>query len=213
MSDDAVNHPKHYTSSPAKCSHCGTPIECIDVIEYMTLNRGNAVKYLWRADLKGATLQDLHKARWYVDREIQRITQEQKMAPGILEERAADLPEGTPTADTFTLNEYAKLADRTAKNFGSDQQDMIHATLGIMSEGGELTTMVKAYAIYGKPFDRENAAEELGDLLWYIALAARVVGVSLGEIAQQNIEKLRKRYPDKYSDQAALARADKAPGQ
>lgn len=73
-----VVHPKHYNQHPAG-------IECIDVIEHMTLNVGTAVKYLWRNGLKketfeGATEQesavrDLHSAIWYIQREIERITQ------------------------------------------------------------------------------------------------------------------------------------------
>lgn len=68
MSDN-VNHPAHYTSSPAKCQ-CGRTIECIDVTEHMGFNLGNVVKYVWRADLKGKALEDLEKARWYLEREI-----------------------------------------------------------------------------------------------------------------------------------------------
>lgn len=63
---DAVNHPTHYNSHPSG-------IECIDVVEHMPFNVGNAVKYLWRAGLKDAVIQDLKKARWYIDREIQRL--------------------------------------------------------------------------------------------------------------------------------------------
>jgi len=62
---DAVNHPKHYTSHPSG-------VECITVVEHMGFNVGNAIKYLWRADLKGNALEDLEKARWYCDREIAR---------------------------------------------------------------------------------------------------------------------------------------------
>lgn len=65
MADDAVNHPTHYNAHPAG-------IECIDVVEHMGFNVGNAIKYLWRADHKGAPIQDLEKARWYIDREIAR---------------------------------------------------------------------------------------------------------------------------------------------
>jgi hypothetical protein len=64
--DDPVNHPKHYTSHPSG-------IECIQVTEHMNFNRGNAVKYIWRADDKGDTLQNLQKARWYIEREIARL--------------------------------------------------------------------------------------------------------------------------------------------
>ncbi len=64
---DAVNHPKHYNSHPSG-------IECIDVVEHLPFNVGNAIKYLWRADHKGAQIDDLKKARWYIDREIARLS-------------------------------------------------------------------------------------------------------------------------------------------
>lgn len=63
---DAVDHPSHYTTHPSG-------VECIDITEAMNFNVGNAVKYLWRAGLKGAAVEDLKKARWYVDREIDRL--------------------------------------------------------------------------------------------------------------------------------------------
>ncbi len=69
---DAVNHPKHYTSSPAICSKCSTSIECIQITEYMGFNLGNATKYIWRADLKGDAIKDLKKAAWYINREIEK---------------------------------------------------------------------------------------------------------------------------------------------
>jgi hypothetical protein len=68
---DPVEHPAHYTSSPARCA-CGRGIECIDVTEVMSFSLGNVVKYVWRADLKGNAVEDLRKARWYLDREIAR---------------------------------------------------------------------------------------------------------------------------------------------
>lgn len=61
----SVNHPAHYTGHPSG-------VECITVTEHMGFCLGNAVKYIWRADLKGDALEDLRKARWYVDREIAR---------------------------------------------------------------------------------------------------------------------------------------------
>lgn len=66
--EDLVNHPKHYTSHPSG-------IKCIQVVEHMTFNVGNAIKYLWRTGLKeGAPfMRDLEKARWYIDREIKKL--------------------------------------------------------------------------------------------------------------------------------------------
>jgi hypothetical protein len=63
VSDDPVNHPTHYTAHPSG-------IECIQITEHMGFCIGNAIKYLWRADLKGKALEDLKKARFYIDREI-----------------------------------------------------------------------------------------------------------------------------------------------
>lgn len=71
-SPDPINHPTHYTSSAAKCSACGHRIECIEVTEHMGFALGNAVKYIWRAGLKGSPIEDLKKAAWYIDREIKR---------------------------------------------------------------------------------------------------------------------------------------------
>lgn len=62
---DSVNHPKHYTGHPSK-------IECIQITEYMGFCLGNAVKYIWRAELKNDAIEDLKKARWYIDREIEK---------------------------------------------------------------------------------------------------------------------------------------------
>lgn len=62
---DPVNHPPHYTSHPSG-------VECVDVAEHYGFCIGNAIKYLWRAGLKGDAIEDLKKARWYLDREIAR---------------------------------------------------------------------------------------------------------------------------------------------
>lgn len=63
MTHDAVNHPKHYTSHPSG-------IECIQITEHMGFNLGNALKYIWRADLKNDAIEDMKKAAWYIQREI-----------------------------------------------------------------------------------------------------------------------------------------------
>lgn len=66
---DPVNNPPHYNNSEAKCT-CGRRIECIDVTRHLSFNIGNAMKYLWRCELKGNTLEDLKKAAWYIQDEI-----------------------------------------------------------------------------------------------------------------------------------------------
>lgn len=70
---DLVNHPPHYKSGDAKCSNCGTPIECIDIVRHMVFNVGNAIKYMWRLGKKDDAVQELKKARWYINDEIKRL--------------------------------------------------------------------------------------------------------------------------------------------
>ena len=72
---DPVNHPPHYTNGAARCE-CGKVIECVQVTRHMGFCLGNAVKYVWRAEHKGARLEDLKKARWYLDHEIQSLEAE-----------------------------------------------------------------------------------------------------------------------------------------
>lgn len=67
-----VEHPAHYNSLGAKCAGCGRPIECIDVVGAMSFNLGNSVKYVWRAPHKGRSIEDLKKARFYLDFEIKK---------------------------------------------------------------------------------------------------------------------------------------------
>jgi hypothetical protein len=62
---DLVNHPPHYTTHPSG-------IECIEITEHLNFCLGNAVKYIWRADLKGDSITDLEKAAFYINREISR---------------------------------------------------------------------------------------------------------------------------------------------
>jgi Protein of unknwon function (DUF3310) len=64
--NDPVNHPSHYTTQVPG-------IECIDVTRWFTSNRGNAIKYIWRAGSKGDPVEDLRKAIFYLNNEIERI--------------------------------------------------------------------------------------------------------------------------------------------
>ena len=62
---DPVNHPKHYTNHPSG-------VECIQITRHMGFNLGNAMKYIWRADLKNDAIEDLEKAVWYLKDEIEK---------------------------------------------------------------------------------------------------------------------------------------------
>lgn len=118
-----------------------------------------------------------------------------------------------------TLAEYQAAASRTLPGEGMQQffagcyprnTDLLHAVLGICTEAGELADPVKKAMFYGKPLDVANIKEEAGDLLWYLSgPLCRALNCTLRELAQGNIDKLRARYPEKFTEAAAIARADK----
>lgn len=103
---------------------------------------------------------------------------------------------------------YQELAIRTAKNLG-ETGDLLHSALGLAGEAGEFVDCVKKHTVYGRPLDKANAVEELGDLLWFVALGCKSLGVSMQMVAEQNIGKLKVRYPEQYSDELAANRLDK----
>ena len=84
--------------------------------------------------------------------------------------------------------------------------DLIHATMGISTEAGELLDVMKKHLAYGKQVDLVNIAEEVGDVLWYVAIILRRLNMSFEEVMQMNINKLQKRFPDKFDEQQALNR-------
>lgn len=115
---DPVNHPTHYASE-AKCSGCGEPIECIDVVRHMGFDLGNAIKYLWRAGKKDAKVQDLKKAVWYIEDMIAEL--EGRKNPNV--HRLSEQPIGYVTSmtnDDKGLSIEYKLANPHIVNRDSD---------------------------------------------------------------------------------------------
>lgn len=78
-----------------------------------------------------------------------------------------------------------------------------HAVVGLAGEAGELASLVQKWLYYGKRFEREHALEELGDCLWYVALACTALGAEMADVMAANIDKLLTRYPAKYADELA----------
>lgn len=83
---------------------------------------------------------------------------------------------------------------------------ILHGALGISTEAGEILDAVKKSIFYGKPFDLVNLQEEIGDCFWYLAILAKEAGMSFEDIMAQNINKLKTRYPDKFTEEKALNR-------
>ena len=112
----------------------------------------------------------------------------------------------------MTANEYQKLALRTEHTpdfivgHVPEMARLVHAAIGVATESGELLDALKKTLMYGKALDRINVMEECSDVLWYLALALDATGFTLEDCMERNIAKLRKRFPHKFTSEAALVR-------
>jgi NTP pyrophosphatase (non-canonical NTP hydrolase) len=102
--------------------------------------------------------------------------------------------------------QYQLAAERTAKQIPKEQR-YVNFAMGLAGEAGEVVDYLKKVCFHGHSFDTNKLAEELGDLMWYIATVATTAGLSLDIVAAQNIEKLKKRYPEGFSKDRSRERA------
>ncbi len=86
------------------------------------------------------------------------------------------------------------------------QARLVHAVLGLQTEAGELADPVKKHIYYGRPLDPVNLREEIGDCLWYLAIACDALGTTLEAEQARNLAKLRARYPHVFTAEAAQVR-------
>ncbi|WP_131784340.1 nucleoside triphosphate pyrophosphohydrolase family protein [Protofrankia symbiont of Coriaria ruscifolia] len=111
------------------------------------------------------------------------------------------------------LDTYQNAVRRTAINGLSEKDDLLLGVIGLCGESGEAADLVKKHVFHGAPLDREALIEEMGDVLWYLAHLAGVLGTSLHEVATANVEKLLLRYPDGFRPRSeASVRTDAACG-
>jgi NTP pyrophosphatase (non-canonical NTP hydrolase) len=106
-------------------------------------------------------------------------------------------------------NEFQMACRRTAKTETNDEK-MAHALEGLISEVGEIADTIKKYKRYGKALDIDNLKEEIGDVDYYLSMLADSIRASRELCAVDNVEKLKRRYPDQFSEAHASARMDKA---
>jgi len=107
----------------------------------------------------------------------------------------------------MNTKEYIRLVLRSeSPSFDHLNKRLLHGCLGICNEAGELAAAVKRSLFYGRDLDLINVKEELGDTLWFIALCIDELGSSFEEIMELNIAKLKKRYPEQFTHDAATNR-------
>ena len=109
----------------------------------------------------------------------------------------------------MTINEYQTAALRTAQTEQLTANELLlNSALGLCGESGEVADIVKKFRFQGHDIDIEHIAKELGDVAWYLAVGAYAIGFDLESIFRMNIEKLKARYPDGFSTDHSLHRAE-----
>jgi len=109
-----------------------------------------------------------------------------------------------------TVSKLVKSGFSIKNSMTNEQAHLIHMTMGISGEAGELLDAIKKHVMYGKELDRENIIEELGDLEFYMEGLRQGLGIKREDTIWHNINKLSVRYKDhNYSDEQAIARKDK----
>ncbi len=108
----------------------------------------------------------------------------------------------------MTVNEYQKLVMKTL-NPDLDKKDvLINGVMGLCGESGEAIDIVKKWLAQGHELDKEHLAKELGDIAWYLAETATALDLSLSDIFEANIEKLKKRYPEGFDSEKSVNRIE-----
>lgn len=103
----------------------------------------------------------------------------------------------------MNIKEYSEAIKRTKADLKYKEKDNLHMVLGIVTEAGELADVFKKNMAYNKKIDWVNVAEELGDLMWYICNFCNINNLNIEEIMGVNVEKLKSRYPEKFTDEKA----------
>lgn len=136
----------------------------------------------------------------------------------------------------MTINEYQQLAMRTNDGFcndrlfrnarqfaewstlydhkdavtivGFDPGELINGALGLTGEAGEVADLIKKDIFHEHNINIGDLVKELGDVCWYLALICHSINIPLEEIMSENIEKLKRRYPDGFSSEASINREE-----
>ena len=102
----------------------------------------------------------------------------------------------------MNLKEYQELCKRTAKKFDGKEKEILTWGLGITGEAGDVASCIKKTFAHDND-QRAGIRENIGDALWYSAMICNFFGWDMQEILEENITKLKKRYPDGFTIQDA----------
>lgn len=115
--------------------------------------------------------------------------------------------------DILELNHYQYEALRTVNRDLNTNDQLVDGLMGLNGEAGECIDILKKHLYQGHSLNYIHLKEELGDVLWYLAVSANALGYSLEEIAKTNINKLRKRYPNGFEERRSVNRGTEISGE
>ena len=101
---------------------------------------------------------------------------------------------------------FTKDVIRTVNKTLEPNEHITNAALGLTGEAGEVAEIVKKAMFQGHSLNRDKIAEELGDVMFYVAYMVDTIGMTLDQIMSQNVTKRRNRYPDGFSVQKSVNR-------
>ncbi|MDP1857678.1 MAG: MazG nucleotide pyrophosphohydrolase domain-containing protein [Gemmatimonadaceae bacterium] len=115
--------------------------------------------------------------------------------------------------DPVDFDSYQTLATRTLNPALDADARLLDAAAGLAEEAGEVLGAVRKHLFQQRPLDHSALTRELGDALWCLSAVATSIGVSLGDVAHTNLDKLRARYADGFSVEASHERVDERASQ
>jgi NTP pyrophosphatase (non-canonical NTP hydrolase) len=95
----------------------------------------------------------------------------------------------------MTFDEYQHAALRTVNPALGPDERLLDAAAGLAEEAGEVLGLIRKRAFQNRDAGAERLAEELGDLLWCMAVTADALGIRFDSIAEANVQKLARRHP------------------
>ena len=108
----------------------------------------------------------------------------------------------------MTINEYQQLALRTEAKISEPSQRLLNGLMGLNGEAGEAIDILKKHLFQGHWLDSEHIAIELGDVAYYLAVSADALGYKLEDIFENNIRKLKDRYPEGFDPKRSINRKE-----
>lgn len=108
------------------------------------------------------------------------------------------------------IEDYQKISRRTMNKDLTFDQKLCNMAMGIAGEGGEIIDIIKKAQFQGHTLNTKNIKEEIGDLMWYVCNLSELIGADMGDILQNNFNKLLTRYPNGFNEEDSIIRKDKS---